>query len=286
VRDPCELGSLVAAHKAGIPQLQVAISMDQFIEAVGDWLDEPLRELEAMAGLESMSGAQLIFATPTLTCVPPTLDARTDAAPKSVRDRGRVWRFRSDQRPTGPALPGSWGDPDAPLVYVSFGSVAGSTGRFSDLYPAVLEALAEQHVRVLMTTGLGGDPASLHAVPANAWVTPWWPQEAAMREAAAVVGHGGFGTTMTAVAAGMPQIVMPLFALDQFFNAERIHAVGAGLHLPDGLAAVDALPTALASLLDQPDFAHMARTIAAEMAALPDVALSVEVLEGLVRTSG
>jgi UDP:flavonoid glycosyltransferase YjiC (YdhE family) len=31
-----------------------------------------------------------------------------------------------------------------------------------------------------------------------------------MREAALLIGHGGFGTTMTAVAAGVPQLVLPL----------------------------------------------------------------------------
>ncbi len=44
VRDPCEFGSLVAAERAGIPQAQLAISLDQFILATAEWLDEPLRE--------------------------------------------------------------------------------------------------------------------------------------------------------------------------------------------------------------------------------------------------
>jgi UDP-N-acetylglucosamine:LPS N-acetylglucosamine transferase len=47
-----------------------------------------------------------------------------------------------------------------------------------------------------------------------------------MREAALLIGHGGFGTTMTAVAAGGPQFVLPLFSSDQFQNAERVEAVG------------------------------------------------------------
>jgi UDP-N-acetylglucosamine:LPS N-acetylglucosamine transferase len=42
-----------------------------------------------------------------------------------------------------------------------------------------------------------------------------------------VVGHGGYGTTMTALAAGVPQILVPLFSLDQHDNARRLNEIGA-----------------------------------------------------------
>jgi len=145
----------------------------------------------------------------------------------------------------------------------------------------VLDALADQPVRVLMTTGPGLDPAQLNPAPANASVLPWWPQEAAMREASLVIGHGGFGTTMAAVGAGVPQIVMPLFAFDQFPNAERIQAAGAGIALPGDLGAVGSVSTAVRELLDNAAYADGARTVAAEIAALPEVARSVEVLQEL-----
>ena len=57
-----------------------------------------------------------------------------------------------------------------------------------------------------------------------------------MPAAAAVIGHGGFGTTMTALAAGVPQVVMPLFAFGQKSNAEHVAAVKVGIELPGGLA--------------------------------------------------
>jgi UDP:flavonoid glycosyltransferase YjiC (YdhE family) len=283
VRDPCEFGALVAAEHAGIPQVQVAISLDEFILAVTDWLDEPLRELESLAGVERTRGAELMRSSATLTSVPAALDARSDLAPKSGRDARRFWRFRTPRHAEGPALPASWGDPECPLVYVSFGSVAGSLGQFAALYPAVLEALADQPIRVLMTTGAGVDSTALSPAPDNAWVTAWWPQASVMAEASVVIGHGGFGTTMTAVAAGVPQVVLPLFSFDQFLNAERLQAVGAGIQLLGGLAAVDDLPAALRTLLTEAPFADVAGTIAAEMATLPDVSESVGVLEELAR---
>ena len=272
VRDPAEFGALVAAAWSGLPQVQVAIDMGGFIPAVADWLDEPIRELEQLAGIGDRRGAQRVLATSTFSSVPAVLDH-----PAS----GPVWRYRIDTSGAGPSLPAEWGDADAPLVYVSFGSVAGSTGRFDALYPAILEVLADLPVRVLITTGKGYDPAHLDPRPANAWATSWWPQAAAMRDAALVVGHGGFGTTMTALAAGVPQLVLPLFSSDQFLNAERVQAVGVGAFLLGGLDALPEVPRVVRDLLDQPGYAEAARRVAADMAALPDVTTTVAVLEEL-----
>jgi UDP:flavonoid glycosyltransferase YjiC (YdhE family) len=280
VRDPCEFGALVAAAAYEAPQVQVAISLGRFLPAVADWLEEPVRELERMSGLDDVRGAERVLATPTFTSVPAVLDGM--AADVGAGPGGsRVWRFRTGGSPSGPSLPGKWGSPAAPLVYVSFGSVAGSTGRFDALYPAILEVLAALPVRVLLTTGSGFDPAQLGAVPANAWVTQWWPQAAAMREAAMVIGHGGFGTTMTALAAGIPQLVLPLFASDQFLNAEQIEAVGVGIQLPGGLDAMPQVAGLVQKLLDEPHYADAARRVGADMAALPDVTTTVAVLEDL-----
>jgi glycosyltransferase len=283
VRDPSEFGSLVAAHQAGIPQVQVAIGLDLMLVTIANWLDEPLGELQAMAGLEPVrAAADLVLGTPTLTSVPPSLDTSPIDGDSGQEGRA-IWRYRNDVQPTGPALPGRWGDPTVPLVYISFGSVAGSQDRFSALYPAVLDVLADQPIRVLLTTGTGFDPAQIDPLPRNAWVAQWWPQDSAMTEAALVIGHGGFGTTMSALSAGVPQIVLPLFSADQFLNAERIEAVGAGIQLPGGLAGLEHLPDAVARLLNQPRFADQARAIAAEIAALPDVGDCVRVLQDLAR---
>ena len=282
VRDPCELGSLVAALQAGIPQVQVAIGMDRFVLAVAPWLDDPLHELQATAGLDPLGGAELVLGTPTLTTVPAVMDA-VPGDGGVAEARRRSWRYRNDFPADGPSLPARWGDPSAPLVYVSFGSVAGSLDRFAALYPAVLLALADLPVRVLMTTGADTDPVRLDPLPTNAWVERWWPQEAVMPEAALVVGHGGFGTTMTALTGGVPQVVMPLFALDQFLNAQQVQAVGAGIELPGDLDAVGELPGAVRRLLDDPRPADAARGVAAEIAALPDVGSMVAVLEELGR---
>lgn len=99
--------------------------------------------------------------------------------------------------------------------------------------------------------------------------------------ASAVIGHGGFGTTMMALAAGVPQVVVPLFALDQTVNAERVAAVGAGVHVDGGTAAVTAVPAALSQVLTDPSYRRAAERVATDIAAMSDVSAAVPILEGM-----
>ena len=57
------------------------------------------------------------------------------------------------------------------------------------------------------------------------------PLRALLPQVAALVHHGGIGTTAEALRAGTPQLVAP-FAHDQFDNAARVEALGVGLALP------------------------------------------------------
>jgi UDP:flavonoid glycosyltransferase YjiC (YdhE family) len=281
LRDPAELGSLAAARSAGVPHATVAIGVTAALTQLRSMVTVPLGELDALAGLPDGACAAALHSEPTFTCVPAVLDG--PPAP-GAGDAGPVHRYRDDSLSAARgALPDPWGDPHLPLLYVTFGSVAARQGGFAALYPAVLAALADQPVRVLLTTGRGVDPAALGPVPANTRVEPWWPQPDVMPHAAAMVGHGGFGTTMAALAAGVPQVVVPLFSLDQRANGEHVAAVGAGLQLDGGPAAVDALPEAVGRLLAGPSYRDAARTVAGHMADLPplrDAVVTVERLAG------
>ena len=289
LRETCEFASMVAADRAGIPQVHVAIGMG-FTGEVVEMVEEPLVELSELAGLPGPRGVELLMATDTFTSVPELLD-RADAAsatpsPNPSSREPRMWRFREDTDGGAGRLPASWGKRENPLLYVTFGSVTASVGHFGEIYPATLRALADLPVRVLMTTGDGLDPASLEPIPANTRVERWWPQAEVMPLAAAMVGHGGFGTTMTALRAGVPQVVVPLFAFDQFVNADRVAEVGAGVRLLGGAPASDQLPAAVDNLLHDPSYGEGARAVAAEIAALPDVRTSPAVLQELAGPTG
>ena len=235
VREFCEFASLVAAHKAGVPQVEVAIGLASGIADLLPIVAPPLAELDGIAGLPEGTGYQALVSAPVLTCVPAEVDGENATAGARIR------RFRDGSLTAEQASPPPpWGDPVQPLVYVTFGSVAAALPPFAGVYRSALDALAGEPIRVLMTTGTAIEPGSLAPPPANARVEQWWPQASVMPHTAVVVGHGGFGTTMMALAAGVPQVVVPLFAGDQFLNAERVAAIGAGVCLDGGPGAVPA----------------------------------------------
>ncbi|HEV2758499.1 MAG TPA: nucleotide disphospho-sugar-binding domain-containing protein [Acidimicrobiales bacterium] len=85
---------------------------------------------------------------------------------------------------------------------------------------------------------------------------------------------------MTALASGVPLVVLPLFA-DQPYNAARVAAVGAGITLEGGRAAISQLYGALRRVLTEASFRDNARRIADEVDRLPPASDCVPFLEGL-----
>ena len=119
-------------------------------------------------------------------------------------------------------------------------------------------------------------------------VERWVPQDDVLAHAAAIVGHGGSGTTLGALAAGVPQVVVPLFA-DQPFNAERVAEAGAGLAVDNddwtqsatrALTAEDAaaIRQALEAVLGDASYRAAAARLAAEMRGLPPVERAFDTL--------
>ncbi|MDJ0717090.1 MAG: glycosyltransferase [Prochloraceae cyanobacterium] len=108
-------------------------------------------------------------------------------------------------------------------VYVGFGSMAGlNPQRMANL---VVDALQKASVRGIIATGGGGMEASnlretifkIDRVP-HSWL---------FSRVAAVVHHGGAGTTAAGLRAGVPTIVCP-FMVDQPYWGERVYALGVG----------------------------------------------------------
>jgi UDP:flavonoid glycosyltransferase YjiC (YdhE family) len=127
-----------------------------------------------------------------------------------------------------------------------------------------------------VTVGEAADPAALGPLPAHVRVERWIPQAEVFSEADVMVGHGGFGTTLGALLAGLPQVVVPLFA-DQPYNAERIAAVGAGL-ATDPARVREAVERVLA----EPAFRLAAGRVALEAQRLPSIDEAPAALEALV----
>ena len=114
-------------------------------------------------------------------------------------------------------------DAGDPPVYVGFGSMSGRHPE--QLAEIVLEAIAKSGQRGLLLTGWGGLRAE--RVPDNVFVLDSAPHSWLFPRMAAVVHHGGAGTTAEGLRAGVPTVIVP-FNFDQPFWGERVKAMGLG----------------------------------------------------------
>lgn len=115
-------------------------------------------------------------------------------------------------------------DGDAPLVLVALSS---TFQNHADCLQRIADALGTLPVRGYLTTG-PSIPPELIEVPGNAVVVASAPHREAMRHASVVVTHGGHGTVMKALAAGLPLVVLH-HGRDQADNAARVVRRGAGV---------------------------------------------------------
>jgi len=258
VREPCEYASAVAAHEARITQAEVGISVSSIERGVLDMVT-PIIERHG-PGV-----AKAIGAAPYLTSFPASLDA----SPWPI-----TLRFHTPV-PAVKDLPGWWPGDERPLVYVTFGSVIGYLREAAGVYRSALDAVSVLSARVLPTVGRAVDTDHLGPIPANTHVEKWVSQADVFGHAAAVVCHGGSGTTFGALAAGMPLAICPLFA-DQPCNAQLVRAAGAGLVAADqadqpsglrslGPAEVAPLREAIERVLKEPAYRRATERVSAEM---------------------
>ena len=131
---------------------------------------------------------------------------------------------------------------DAPLVYVSFGSLgAGDT----DLLKRIVAAFAERPYRVLVNVGDYMD--AYDAPPPNVHLAGWYPQPSVIAQVDAVIHHGGNNSFTECLYFGKPALIMP-YVWDGHDNATRVAETGHGLKMhrndwadQDLLGAVDRL---------------------------------------------
>jgi MGT family glycosyltransferase len=205
-------------------------------------------------------------ASRVLVCTSPSYDFAAATVPGYVRYVGP----QLDDVSTG-----TWDDPGGrPLVLVALSSTVMSHEQ--ELLQRAADALGELPVRGLVTTGPAFDPAAIRA-PANVSVRRWVRHADVLPSCSAVLTHGGHGTVIKALTAGVPLVVAPL-GRDQPDNAARVVHAGAGLRLSKK-AGVPALRDAIGRVLDEPRYRAAARRIAATLAAERDEDRVVDELE-------
>jgi UDP:flavonoid glycosyltransferase YjiC (YdhE family) len=158
--------------------------------------------------------------------------------------------------------------------------VPGAGGRRrGHLLGSLVHLRRSDQLRQHHTRAAAGCHRQAERVPANARVERFVPQDDVLPGCSLVVSHGGSGSTLGALAHGLPLLLVPRGA-DQFENAEACAAVGVGRVLLPPEVSADAVAGAASALLSDPHTAARAVEIALEIATMPSPAEVADRLSG------
>ncbi|MFI6637775.1 activator-dependent family glycosyltransferase [Nonomuraea fuscirosea] len=162
---------------------------------------------------------------------------------------------------------------------VSGGEMWGGQGSIgvADLFDAV----ADLDVEVVATIEPGGLPDG-RKVPDNVRPAGFVPLHPLLATCAAIVHHGGTGTTCTALAAGVPQLIVPAALYDERGLALALARQGACVSVQPAELTPETLRAGLLRLLDEPSYADRAAALRDDAATAPSPADLVRDLEDLV----
>jgi UDP:flavonoid glycosyltransferase YjiC (YdhE family) len=197
---------------------------------------------------------------------PPERTVKLDVAPASMVGTVEGWPARYVPYNGGGVLPAWLLDAQRrPRIAVTLGTVSSAMNGLGPVH-RIVEQGATLDADIVLALG-DTDISDLGELPPNVRSAGWVPLGALLWNSAAVVHHGGSGTTLTALDAGVPQLLLPDGA-DRFANADAVHARGAGI-----AAQGDDVDTALLDRLITDENLRTASTeVRAEMAAMPSPA--------------
>lgn len=161
----------------------------------------------------------------------------------------------------------------APPVYIGFGSIGvREPGKTLAL---IQDALARTGLRAILSVAHNFANARL---PENIFPVTNVPHEWLFPRMAAVMHHGGAGTTAAGLRAGVPAIIVPM-AVDQFFWGKRVAELGVGTRpIPQTALTSDALSRAFVQATSDTEMQINAKMLAEKIASEDGVARAVELI--------
>jgi rhamnosyltransferase subunit B len=166
----------------------------------------------------------------------------------------------------------------APPIVFTLGSSAVWVAR--DFFRESIEAAKRLGRRAVL---LIGDERNMpHALPEGTIALDYVPYQSLLPKAAAVVHHGGVGTTSQGLLAGVPTLIVP-FAFDQSDNAEHAYKLGTSRTLYRKNYFAPRVADELHELLRQPSYARRALAVSRQLQAENGPGRAADLIEQILR---
>jgi MGT family glycosyltransferase len=278
VRDPMEFAGCIAAECLGIPH---AACGPLFVFWQGAWHDTPgevatpdLDSLRRIYGLPPDPALVMLYRYLYLAFLPPAFVGPDLAIPSTVQ----FLRPMSFNQSGDEGLP-AWVTqlPERPTVHASLGTIFHRT---PGVFRAILDALRDEPLNVILAVGRDQDPAQFGPQPPNVFIERYIPHSLLLPYCDVVITHGGFSSVMVCLNQGLPMVVMPL-AGDQPGNAHRCAALGVGRSIPPDQRTPEQIREAVLEVLGNRCYRARAAQMRDEMQWLPEPAYAVALLEQL-----
>ncbi|MGE3590544.1 MAG: glycosyltransferase [Ilumatobacteraceae bacterium] len=192
-------------------------------------------------------------------------------------------RGHGDVTHVGPVVRGTSSRASEPAVLLSLSTYA--YPGMQKVWQRVLDAVDGLDARVVATTGPRVEPGELRA-PRGVELHRWLDHTTILPEVTTVVCHGGHGTTVAALAHGVPVIAIPLDPSgDQPFLGDSLESLGAGRRLSKR-AKPAAIRTAIESLMVDGPHRRAAAQLGESISSLDGRRRGADLLESLPILAG
>ncbi|WP_067669936.1 glycosyltransferase [Nocardia miyunensis] len=240
VHEPFAAAAAIVAARIGVPAVLHNIALDD-----GTLIRRELLRL-LWGRDEPAAAATLSVAPPSIVSVP-------------------GWSVRyTPYAPSGAPVPPVFRDPPVrPRIVVTRSTMLGDGP--DAMLRAVLRAAPQVDADIIIVRPNRAIARSSH-LPRNVHTVGWIALHRALPTCTAMVNHGGAGSVLAALRAGIPQLATPAPG-DRRWNAESVRYRGAGLAVPASKITAAHLNT----LITDASLTHSAQAVAAEIAAMPTV---------------
>ncbi|WP_067895006.1 glycosyltransferase [Nocardia vaccinii] len=241
VHEPFAAAAAIAAARIGVPAVLHNIALDN-----GTLIRREL--LRLLCGRdEPAAAATLSVAPPSIASVP-------------------GWPLQyTPYAPSGAPVPPIFRDPPVrPRIVVTRSTMLGDGP--DAMLRSVLRAAPQVDADIVIVRPNRAIARSSRRLPRNVHTVGWIALHHVLPTCTAMVDHGGAGSVLAALCAGIPQLATPAPG-DRRWNAESVESRGAGLSVPASKITAAHLNT----LITDASLTRSAQAVAAEIAAMPTV---------------